>query len=521
MLVVATTFLFRRSVIATLGIVPVESQIRSVAGRFDIWKNSLTLIGEKPLLGWGPGAFEQSYQYHYGNGGVKRPMNVLVLILFARGFIGSFLLLILARSILWSFLRKAKSKSASVLHLLLLFGLVAMLLREMTTTSLPYNLSSIVLLGYVCSHFRESSTALKGKGYSMKFLLGLGLIGLMLLYLVLINSRVHFSNASRSFPDDKKTNALLDQANAFLFHNSPIFSLKALTHLANIVEDGRCSKETICNTRIELQKDVELSLLKAHQLNDCDRSYINNLGWYYHFAGLQPEAAEYFETLGALPDMPPVYYFSLALYYQCIGDGILADNNLTKGIIKSPSALFSEFFMDLKDEDHVRFASILNSAESHFRDSGEQLDAIESCKYAIILIEKGRVDSAISILEEALKTLPSLNRPWYYLAAAGQNRFSVDSLLLFAERSVFLDNSDHISKRLLARLYEAVGDVERSQKLTIMARIDSANVKTVHSSTSGRHYRSETIKNDILPFCLLTQFNSHGLQVDLSNVGIR
>jgi O-antigen ligase len=146
-IVLVIIYPFRASVFTTLNFIKTESQRLSLKSRLNTWGKTVELAEDHFFLGGGDGSFSGTYLDRYGQY-VKRPMNIYVQLLLEKGVVGlviylSFFLIMISGC--WLRIRHDR------IYIFLLAGIVAVMVKEFTSTSMFYCSLNMFLLVFYCA----------------------------------------------------------------------------------------------------------------------------------------------------------------------------------------------------------------------------------------------------------------------------------------------------------------------------------------------------------------------------------
>ncbi len=146
-----------RPAITTLSILKTTSQTRSLEARRSIWKNSLDIVKQHPLLGIGANNFTMQYVAYDDSDGdgafVLRPFNYFLHILVEKGVIGLLVYLLLIVSFFWVSHRKIRIWKGDVYRasviVCFMTAYAAILVRDLSESSIVSNRGVTILLWFM------------------------------------------------------------------------------------------------------------------------------------------------------------------------------------------------------------------------------------------------------------------------------------------------------------------------------------------------------------------------------------
>jgi O-antigen ligase len=149
-----------RPTMTTLSIVKTTSQTRSLEARTSIWRDSLNIVKQHPILGIGANNFAMQYVAYDRTGGdnafVLRPFNYFLQILIEKGVLGLLAYLFLLFSFLLVSHRKIKLLKGNVYRTSVVVCFVvayaAVLVRDLSDSSILANRGANTLLWFMLAH---------------------------------------------------------------------------------------------------------------------------------------------------------------------------------------------------------------------------------------------------------------------------------------------------------------------------------------------------------------------------------
>jgi len=148
---------FARPAITTLSILKTASQSRSLEARRSIWKNSLDIVKQHPILGIGANNFAMQYVAYNDSGSdsafVIRPFNYFLHILIEKGIVGLVVYLLLLVSFFWVSHRKVKRLKGDVYRasvvICFMTAYATILVRDLSESSILANRGVTILLWFM------------------------------------------------------------------------------------------------------------------------------------------------------------------------------------------------------------------------------------------------------------------------------------------------------------------------------------------------------------------------------------
>ena len=330
----------------------------------------------------------------------------------------------------------------------------------------------------------------------------------------------HFRLALIHIQNDKLANANLeiDEALRISPDNAYYVSIKGLI-FARIAEReaggglftlflngtpraGQINQEHIGNAIVYYQKAVSL--------NPRDGLFRHNLGWLYWFSDDREQAIAEFRQAAQSGDKDGIYFISLGLALERIGDVSGAIEAYGSAIRLFPRILEARFFADLKKRDAGMSERVINNAIDDLKEKlREKPDPILQARLGRLYLETD-LDSAFTSLNEALNALPNMSIAWLNLGTWYERKEQLEEAQRCFERAVLLESSESLVFAKLGRFYE-------SRKLLSAARTQYEKAVAAELAARSEHsriilnlYRAKRAEaNDMVPKGLLAYCRPH------------
>lgn len=156
-----------RPVLTTVSMLKTTSQVRSFEGRRGIWRNSLEMVRDHPLLGVGAGNFPMQYVAYKRpeeeSAIAPRPFNYFVQILTEKGVVGLAVYLFVTASFFIVSHRKVKLEANNVYRqsavIIFVAAYIAILVRDLSESSILTNKGVQILLWFIFAHNAQPAQA--------------------------------------------------------------------------------------------------------------------------------------------------------------------------------------------------------------------------------------------------------------------------------------------------------------------------------------------------------------------------
>jgi O-antigen ligase len=153
-----------KSVLTTAAIVGTSSQVRSIEGRGETWRNSMEMAGRHPLYGIGANNFPMQYDFYSESRTtlVLSSYNFFLQLLLERGAVGLTAHVLMLAAFFGICYKRLKRANLSEFHTAIIAmsmaGCLAVLVRDLTFSSLLINKGASVLLWFGFANTMNSET---------------------------------------------------------------------------------------------------------------------------------------------------------------------------------------------------------------------------------------------------------------------------------------------------------------------------------------------------------------------------
>jgi tetratricopeptide (TPR) repeat protein len=238
---------------------------------------------------------------------------------------------------------------------------------------------------------------------------------------------------------------------------------------------------------------------RACDINPYDAFYLNNLGWLYFMENQTDSAINCISKAITIDPTIALFHISKGLMIEK-DDVEMAFAEYKSALILSPDILDSRFFNNLKNKFSEKSSILINQVYNELHILQKQKNSpIIKARMGKVMLELNKVDSAYYIFKEVTSELPNLNRPWYYLGLICEKKGMTIDMLVYYQKSIYLDFKDYLPKYELAKYYDGVNDVRNAQYYHRITRKCWSDKLSEHSFRSKKIYYLETVKDDIIP----------------------
>lgn len=518
------------------------SQQRSIDGRMSIWKNSRKMISERPVNGIGSGNFPLLYSA-YTNDPLTSPYttrvnNTLVQVLVEKGIVGlvtfGFLVTVLGFA-LAACLLNDRYNARKVFACIMAGFLVALLIKELTFSSLFENTKLLLLFFFVCFFLRSASKKIlifKLESKLSKLLIVVSLI-IPLLWIAFKSYQDQIAKslstkAIIAFEEGNMNNAkgflnqaidMEDQQAIYFINRAVIQSIQNSTFSTNESIDSLNSgllldyapKYTL-NERNAIIADY----FTAMNLNPYDSRAHYNIAWIYLGADSIQQGIAYLKRAIELEPDEETYWLSLALALDYGNLKKSADSCYEKAVILSPNVINSIFWKKFSKNEQIRSDNILLKVRDKLLMFSDN-DVMYRAKYAALLIKEGSGKS-LKILEEVNKSLPNLNRAWVNLGIEYTKHGMANKAMVCLRRSILLKNRDPLPYFVLARYFDYIKNFNEAVDYYTKVLLLQVNARSTYDERVGRTYGIRSTLPTSIPQSLWKDVN---FQVPLSIICLR
>ncbi len=491
--------------LTTLAVTENTSQVRSIEGRINKWKDAGQLFLQHPITGVGAGNFtlrseprsnqrDATYTGRCTNSWLQLAAEKGVVGLSAYGLFLIFWLVCIIRRLR---LRQKPDLPAMVCGA----GIMICLLREATFSTLfdkPVLLLLVILLFWLSSD-AEGLVRIKVKMYWV-----LAVVIPVICFGVLHTKQKSAVRANMSFlrayekgkdDGDKLQKSLrLYPANALLHANEGIYLLSKIPGYDSLLFPDAHIPEAVA-TR------VETAFGKAVALNPDDASFQCNLGVVQLMAGNTVNGLQHLKQSLKLAPHQSIYHVLCGMAYP--DDRIFSHQRFVHAVYYSPDILDSKWFSDLQAKDSTLAFSIVRDAQAMLSDSLTRRNTpLLKARLAKVWLHQGKTALAENLLDDVTREMPSLNRPWLMMGdIAAMNHDSI--AVQYYERAMLLDPTDAWAKIRTGDWYMSNDDLSRAFGYYMDALRVAYLTPTEHSLRSYSMYHSHTAINDVVPpaFC--------------------
>ena len=486
----------RSPLLTTLAVTKNTSQVRSIEGRFNKWKDAVELFSQYPVTGVGAGNFSlkaEPISNQRESIFTGRSTNSLLQLAAEKGLVGlSAYGLFFAVWLIAMFRTLRQRKNQHFTAMICGAGIIVCLLLREATFSTIFVKPSLLLLIILSFWFSVSClSGLRTIKMHWIFLLLIPVIYFGVLQTrqkeVIIQNRA-FVRAYEKGEDgwDKLEKSLiLSSDNAVLFANKGFYLLSQISGYDSLIFLN-------ANTTDSILFQAKDAFEKAVKLSPSDASFKSNLGILQLATGDTVSALRNFtQSLSLAPHQ--------SIYHILCGMAFPDDRRqrFVHAVYYSPEMLDSKWFFNLKEQDSLFAASVVSDAQTMLSDHRD--DPLLKARLAKVLLYQGKTDIAETLLSEVTVNMPNLNRPWLMLGDIASNRNDTIALQYY-KRAVQLYPTDAWANKRIGDWYYNNGDSENAIDYYIAALRATYLAPTEHSGRSYSMYSStRTVTNDVIP----------------------
>lgn len=511
-----------RPVTTTLSVLKTTSQVRSLEGRKNIWRDSMEMIKRHPVFGVGSQNFVMQYagykEQRPDSAFAQRPFNYLLQILVEKGLLGLVAYGLLLVCFYWVSHRNVRLLGDDTLRksvvICLMAAYAAALVRDFSDSSILSNRGVGVLLWFgfahnaslvnVASQSSDAPHRWRASLYLPALLALLLLAGAHFKYVRLQGAEETFYAFTRQVGRGEldAARASIDAAVAGSPDNAHYLSNAALLHERVLRRPFDFASFASPVLSADERRSVEAGIglyRRVLELNPYDDHAGHNLGWLYWLAGRRAEALEHLSRANALDSDFSLYRVSLGLVREYSGETAAADDEYALALRSSPSVADSPFFAELRGRSPERAERLLAGAVSYFEEQVRRGGgASAKAKLGKLYLESQPV-RATQLLEEAAADLPSLSRPWANLGYLYEQRGDAARAERSYRKSLFIEQDVPTILRL-GSLQEKQQRTQEAINQYRWAVNTWRNQSSTHASRVRRIYHSRfTLRDDIAP----------------------
>lgn len=523
---------FAKPVMTTASAFGTVSQVRSLEGRGRVWVNSLDLARSHLLFGVGANNF--AMQYAAGSGRseaapfVGRPYNIVLQVLVERGLVGLVAYSLLALLLLLLSFKKIRAEEEfgrKLTATLFTAAFLALLVRDASYSSLLTNKGVGALLCLMLAVNSQSRTRNAEPGgrsrqtFRPRLLRRAPALTLCLTCFCVGAERLRMDEAQALFRasvarieagDVKGAEVELVQASSLNPDSANILSHQALLryrtafdelHPASLLRGHVVLGDA---ERRQLRAAVS-AYLAALRLSPHDDVYQHNVGWLLWLSGDQEGALSFFRrAIESDPGAAP-YRVSLGLLLEHRGDADGARREYAAAVSGSPGVLDSRFFHDLRERAPSLASAVLDDGVASLeRGMAAEASPLTKAKLAKLYLERGAQERARKLLDESVRELPNLSRPWFSLGLLHGQRGDRELMEAAFARASFLDRSYVAPVLALGALRAGDGRMSEAVNYYREAVARARLLSSDHATRVSRIYYAETtVRNDLIPSDLL------------------
>ena len=243
-------------------------------------------------------------------------------------------------------------------------------------------------------------------------------------------------------------------------------------------------------------------LYSGNQTKPLRGYFYNNLAWLYYYEGKRDSALYNIDIALDILSNSSLYYFAKGYFLEKEQPNE-AISFYNEAINLSPDLTNSQLFSEILARNIFDRDSIILSAISDLEKyQKENYSTIIQARIGKLLLDVGKIDSARIVIEQVLKELPNLNRPWFYLGYINELQDNEEEMLNCYNKSIFLDFDDYLPRERLANYYYNISDSINGNYYRKSSLKFFNSSKTESSSKSERKYGQTVANDDIIPYGL-------------------
>ena len=492
----------RAPLLTTLAVTETNSQVRSIEGRINKWKDARQLFIQYPVTGAGSGNFAlrtEPISNQREGSYTSRSTNSLMQLAAEKGIIGfSAYGLFLT---VWAFGMFKTLRLRQKHHIAAMIcgaGIIPCLLRE-TTFSTLFDKPTLLLLVILLLWF-STNAYLGGRKIKIRSEWALLLLVPIIFFGVLHTRQKNAARNNKTFVrayekgDDgwgKLQKSLrLWPNNALLHANEGIYMLSQIPGYDSLVFLS-------ANFHDSMIYRAKIAFEKAVALNPADAAFHSNLGVLHWATGDTANALQHLEQSLEIAPHQPIFHVLCGMARMDDRDYSL--QRFMRAVYYSPDILDSKWFYDLQTRDSTLAVSIVSDAQAMLSDSLARYvnDHLLRARLAKILLHRGKTEVAENLLQEVTQAMPNLNRPWMMLGDIAATRNDTIALQYY-ERAILLDPGDASAKIRVGDWYLVKGDLSKSFGYYIDALRVAYHAPTEHSRRAFPMYGTFTVANDVV-----------------------
>lgn len=281
--------------------------------------------------------------------------------------------------------------------------------------------------------------------------------------------------------------------------------------------------ENVANINVLLEKRFDLTqddkkeciksireYKKALSLNPYDDIFYHNLGWLYLYLDNTDSAFFYINKAIEISPNTSIYHVSSGLLLESTGSLKLAFEEYKYALRLKPTILNSEFYKDLLSKYPRQTDSITKTVAIELKMLAESTNSpIFKSRLGIFYFYNGQIGKAKNILNETIKELPNINRPWYFLGKIFEYEQHDSLAYTYFKKSIFLDPRDYLVTLIMGDYYFHNKDTSQAIGFYTRSLYSIVNLQSDHAGKNWRMYHVNTLSNNIIPGDLLRYCSVH------------
>lgn len=214
---------------------------------------------------------------------------------------------------------------------------------------------------------------------------------------------------------------------------------------------------------------------------------------------------QYLYRAVTLSPFDPICLASCGLMIEHTPDSATAGDYYIRALSVNPSLWDTPFFDWLRTHRVQQSAQILTAAVRSVENElvqGPDNGIIQS-RLAKLQYAQGNVAAALSLLLDATRKLPNLNRSWLLLGQIKEREDNLAAAEKCYKKAIFLDRNDPLPPKYLAGLMERGQDTALAAKWCALADKNRKSYRTVYWQISTQVYGLRMWTNEYYPTWLM------------------
>ncbi len=501
----------RLSFVSTLHGNKTISQQRSREGRIKLWKKALTIPGERLLTGVGAYNFSMRYVSEKDRtedtAFTSQSANLFVLVFVEHGVAGLLIFIALFALGIMGFISRLKRPKVEKIELIFFScSIAALILREMTFSSLMNNNLMILLCGLIIgllSYPIQGYLQIKKLDYLILILLSLAFGFIYWHTFKIEKAKKHHCDCIASYHAGQWAEAQKSLRKAIEWNpqQALYYSDMALMSYQLLDTCPYFDKSALFIDRGDMDCYRYLDIIQfyqsALQFNPADDGYHFNLGWIYWLMGDDEQALIHFNEAIRIEPNFAIYHIGLGLLHEKLKHPISAVSEYLNAIRLSPDILDSPFYQGLSASYRISIENSIGNLIAELEQKGDS--PIYHGRLAKLYLYQGRLNEAESLLVRLTTQVPNLSRPWLWLGIVHRQRRQFGAMIRCCQKSAFVNSHDYLPCWVMGQYYASVDDEQDADYCFLQVRKKIKEQYSEHYFRAQYIYRMAGIKKDWIP----------------------